>query len=403
MTQYAYKARAIDGTSVGGRREAENVQELSRRLRAEGFHLVEAREKRTGPKRLARCPKASIQDLLLFTFNLRTMLEAGLPLLTALADLEEETKSPSVRRVIRQIGETIAGGSTLAHALERNPGVFPSSYRAMVAAGESSGRLVEALDRLHSLLEWRQELRSQLRQLTTYPIVVLIALFGLGILALVWVIPRFESILIMAGGSLPLPTRILVAASTGLREDWPWAILFCIGVIVGTFLLRRVRSFRLVSDRVSLRLPIVGPLIAVSSYSQVVHFLGAGIDSGLGLPESLELTAAVVENRALKQAIDKVRHQVIGGASLGESFKSAGVFPPFVQRMVTIGENSGSLVETLRRAQIVYDRELPAALKRFAAAFQPAVTLVMGGALLFMILAILLPLYRIYDSLGGAT
>lgn len=403
MALFAYKARRGDGTAVRGNREAEGAAALARRLRTEGLVLVEARpSKGRSPRRLRGRSPLSPQELLLFTFNLRTLLEAGLPLLVGFEDLEKQARRPAVRRVFREIAESIAGGSSLADALGRHRETFPAVYRAMVAAGESSGRLPEALDRLHSLLDWRMEVGKQIRNLLAYPIIVLTALLGLAVLALVWVLPRFMGILEMVGGTLPAPTRALLWMSEALRTGWPFLGAIAVGLPVAVVLLRRIRSVRRATDGALLRAPVVGPLVSVSACSQVVHFMSAGIDAGIGLPECLALTAEVGGNEAIRTAVLKVRHQVMSGESLGGAFEAAGIFPPFVRRMVAIGESSGALVETLRRAQIVYDRELPQALRRFSAGLQPMLTAAMGGGLLFLILAILLPLYRVYENLGGA-
>ncbi len=402
MTQFAYKARAHDGSPVRGYREADDSIDLSRRLRAEGLFLVEAGPVRAPLLQRFRGRGLSPSELMMFTFHLRTLLEAGVPLLAGLGDLEGHTRKASTRRIIREVGESISGGSSLAQALDRHPRAFPTPYRGMVRAGESTGRLVESLERVLALLEWRQELKGQIRQLTTYPIIVFSALIGLAVLALVWVIPRFEAILTAVEGKMPLPTRILLGLSSLLLNHWPYLVAALAAAVAAWIILRRIAVTRLFTDAAVLKIPFIGRLTLVTGMSQIVHFLAAGIDTGLGLPDSLDMAAGSIENRSLRGSVLRVQHLVIGGESLAGAMEKAGGFPSLVRRMVAIGESSGSLVETLRRAETVYDRELPAAIKRFAAAFEPAITLVMGGALLFLLLSVLLPLYRIYETMGGA-
>jgi type II secretory pathway component PulF len=403
MPQFAYRARSADGSAVQGQREAEDQRELSRCLRREGIFLVEVRPAGSSGQHLRRLRgRLSRQDLIFFTFHLRTYLEAGLPILGALEDLEQQVRRASARRVVREIRESISGGSTLTQALECQEGSFPPTYIGMIRAGESTGRLVECLDRILSLLEWREDLRKQLRQLATYPAIVLLALLGLGILAIEWLIPKFAGILGELNTALPLPTRILLGFAGSARAGWLWIAVGLPVLALSWFALRRIRRFRLATDRAVLSIPGLGRFVSIAAFAQVVHFLGAGMDTGMGLPESLELTAEVVDNRSISASILRVRHMVMGGETLTNAVARAGGFPLLVQRMIAIGESSGTLTETLRRAQAAYDRDLSAAIKRLASYVEPATTILMGGIVAFLLLSVLLPVYRVYESIGGA-
>lgn len=416
MPEYAFRARTAEGEARKGTRAAESPADLVRLLRADGLVLVDSRPAGAagrfplgadapGAARTARSAsggsvRLAPAEVLLLTFHLRTMLEAGFPLLVGLNDLETHARGRNTKRIVRGLADSISGGSTFADALDRYPGVFSNAYRGMVRAGESTGRLVEALDEVHGWLEWRMETLRQVRQILTYPAIVAASLVGLGVLMLVWVLPQFRALLEGLSIELPLPTRILVGISSFMTGAWMYIAAACVALVVAWILIRRIPSTRIASDRILLRIPVIGPVLEASAFAQVVHFIGSGVDAGLGLPETLEITAGLVENRALRASILRSRNLVIGGASLSDSIDTS-LFPHLVQRMIAMGENTGSLADTMRRSRIVFDRELQRMIKRITSLMEPVMTLCLGAALLFMLLSILLPLYQIYENAGG--
>jgi type IV pilus assembly protein PilC len=398
MARHAYKARDEQGRLVRGELEAPDPAELRETLRLRNLFLVDARE-----IPLRRGGSVSRDELILFTFHLQAVFASGIPLIVGLNDLAQQTGSRRFQRVVEDVRDAISQGATMRQALGRHPRAFPASYVHMVEAGEMSGQIDEILGRLVHLLEWSAELRNQLRQLLTYPAVVCTAMLGLVILLLTFVLPRFSEILETLSVGLPWPTRLLMAMSRGCQKYWPFllaggAVLAAISVI-----LLRTPSTRRRLDALALRLPVVGPLNRASVGSQIAHFLGGFAEAGVPIDQGLTLLAGVVSNRHASRRIEQVRNRVLGGDTLTQAFAGAAILPPLVHRMLAIGEETGQIPRALRRAEEYYDRDIPRRVKRLMDLMGPALTVVLGAILLFVLSSVLLPLYRAYSAIGGGT
>ncbi|MCA9753363.1 MAG: type II secretion system F family protein [Gemmatimonadetes bacterium] len=399
MPTFAFTARNGAGQVVQGSRAANDVSALRRLLADEGVLLVRSREaKKAGAVGSLR--PLPVRELIVFTFHMQNVLDAGVPILSGLTDLREETRHPALRAVIADVIDRLNGGETFAQALAHHPTIFDQHYVSMVDAGEQSGRLPYVMERLVQLLEWREELRRSIRDMTTYPIVVLVALVGLVALVLGFVFPRFMEVFQRIDFELPWPTRVLIGASD-FMQSWWWAVgLGVIAAWIGLTLLRRVDSVRLRLDTALLRAPIVGPVVSMVNFGQVAKALASFLDAGIALPRALELISRMVGNRRAGRSVDEARTSILAGETLTEGFRAAGLFPPLVLRMVRMGEQSGRLVEALGKVGAIYDREVPVRTKRLLDALSPILTGVMGGILLFVILSVLLPLYRMYQEIG---
>jgi len=397
---HAYKARDAEGRLERGCAEADGAAQLRESLRARGLYLVEAKPL-AAAGRGRGCARASREELILFSFHLQTVIGSGIPLLVGLGDLADQTPNRRFRAVVEDVRDAIRQGATLRQALGRHPGVFSASYVNMVEAGEASGRLDEILGRLVRLLEWSAELRSQIRQLLTYPAIVSAAMAGLVVLMLTYVLPRFSEVLESLNVALPWPTRVLLGASQLFRQWWPLlaggaAALLLLGVALSRHGASRERL-----DRLALRLPAAGELVRAFVGSQIAHFLGAFTEAGVPIAQGLPLLAGVVSNRHVARRLEEVRRRVLAGGTLTEAFGDAAILPPLVFRMVAIGEETGQLPQALRKAEEFYDRELPRRVKRLTDLMAPAITVVMGAVLLFVLASVLLPLYRAYSAISG--
>jgi type IV pilus assembly protein PilC len=398
MARHAYKARDEQGRIARGELEAPGVVELREALRFRGLFLVEARE-----TALRRGGSVSRDELILFTFHLQAVFASGIPLIVGLNDLAQQTGSRRFRRVVEDVRDAISQGATMRQALSRHPRAFPPSYAHMVEAGEASGHIEEILGRLVHLLEWSADLRSQLRQLLTYPAIVSTAMLGLVILLLTFVLPRFSEILETLSVGLPWPTRMLMATSRGLQAYWPFLLGGCAGIVVLSVVLLRASSTRRWLDALALRLPVIGPLNRASVGSQIAHFLGGFAEAGVPIDQGLILLAGLVSNRHVSRRIEQVRNRVLSGETLTQAFAGASILPPLVYRMLAIGEETGQIPRALRRAEEYYDRDIPRRVKRLMDLMGPALTVVLGAILLFVLSSVLLPLYRAYAAIGGGT
>lgn len=398
MATLVYRARDDAGRLLRGQAEAQSPGELRSRLREQGLWLVEAKARtRRGTSRT----RVSRQELILFTFHLQTVVAGGIPLLTGLNDLIHETKSGHFRAVIEELRSQIEGGSTLAQALARFPRVFPASYVHMVEGGEASGSLDRTLERLVALLEWREELKAQIRQLVTYPIIVICFMLGLVGLMLGFVLPRFRGILESLQVELPWSTRFLLSASEFVRHQWILLLIAMAALVAVASTLPRLPRARLLLDAMNLRLPVLGRLQLALAASQIAHFLGAFIETGVPIGLGLELVSGIVDNRQVAAGVDRARGRVLSGETLAGAFRQVGILPPLVLRMLSIGEESGTLPESLKKAADYYDREIPRQVKQLFDLVAPVLTVVLGAGLLFTVLSVLLPIYRMYSAIGA--
>lgn len=398
MSRHAYRARDEQGRLARGEADVAGTDELRDQLRRRGLYLVEAKPVAAAARRGG---SASRDELILFSFHLQAVIASGIPLLVGLDDLARQTRSRAFREVVGDVRDAIHQGATLSQALERHPRAFPRPYVRMVEAAEASGRLDEILGRLVHLLEWTAELRGQIRQLLTYPAIVGTAMLGLIVLMLTYVLPRFTEILESLDVALPWPTRVLMGLSRGFLAWWPLVLAATAGAIAGGIALWRAPRTREVIDSLALRLPGVGGLNRALVGSQIAHFLGAFTEAGVPIAQGLSLLSGVVANRHVARRIDRVHDRVLGGQTLTQAFQEAAVLPPLVFRMLAIGEETGALPRALGKAEEFYDREIPRRVKKAIDLAGPALTVVLGAVLLFVLASVLLPLYRAYSAISG--
>jgi type IV pilus assembly protein PilC len=366
-------------------------------LHAQGLYLVDATPVRR--ETVGARARISRRELSLFTHNLHSIVAGGVPLLLGLGDIARQTPQRAFRRVLEDVISALNDGASLSAAFAGHPHVFPVDYTRMVAAGEESGRLDDVLERLVHLLDWHEEVRAQLRQLFTYPAIVLTALIGLVVLLVGWVVPRFRGIFDTLGVSLPLPTRVLLAVSDGFLQNWPLLVVVSVASAIAFFVMRRLPRVRAAMDALLLRLPVIGELRLSLVSSMVAHFLGAFIGSGVPVTQGLDLLAGMVGNSKIAAALREVRERILKGETLTRAFAAVQVFPPLVLRMIAIGEESGTLPQSLAKAEEYYNREIPRRVKRLVDLTGPALTILMGAILCVVLLAVLLPIYQLYNSL----
>jgi type IV pilus assembly protein PilC len=399
VATFVFAARDAQGRPLEGRRVASSESDLRRRLRGEGAFLVKAREARPGG-RSGPARRVNAKELILFTFNMQSLMDSGVPLLAGLDDLAEETGDAGFGAVIRDVRERLNGGETLAQALSAHPGIFDRQYVNLVHAGEQSGRLPQVFGRLLQLLEWKQDFRRKVRDLTTYPVIVLAALIGLVALVLGFVFPRFAVVFERVHFQLPWSTRLLMGLSDFLRAYWTVLVAGVAAIWTGAWALLRLEAVRYARDVAALRVPVVGGLLEMLCFSQIAQSFGSFLDSGIGVPHALEMIAATVPNRKIARAVRRARESILGGSTIAGAFRDSGVFPRLVLRMVRMGEQSGRLTDSLAKASRIYDREIPLRTQRVMDLMTPLLTAVMGALLLFVVLSVMTPLYKMYRDIG---
>ena len=396
------RGRERRGTLTAPSRELARSQLETRKLHVVRIAPSEAASApaRRGGTLLARPRRLRFKELTLFTRQLATISQVS-PLEEALRTIARQSEQEQVRSVVASVADGVVEGRRLADAMAREPKSFPPLYRAMVAAGESSGSLPEILERQSALLERQAAMRSKLVSALAYPTVL--ALVALAVVAalMIAVVPRVVEQFDNVGQQLPLLTRVVIALSSFLAAYW-WVLLLLLGLLAmgGAALLRQPQP-RLAFDRSLLRLPFVGRLLRDLHAARMARTLATMIESRLPLIEGLRLTAGTIHNRALRQATAGLVEAIRGGGSLSGALGRAGVFPPLLVYLAASGESAGRLEVMLARAADYLEREFDSFTATVLALLEPAIIVIMGAIVALIVLAILLPILQLQSLVGA--
>ena len=394
MPRFAFQARSTTGDSVSGIGFAADEQDLDRQLASADLLLIKARAVRA-----ARGRTSSNRTLVDFCYHMSVVVEAGIPLLRGLSDLAQGEHP--LRDTIGDVARKIESGAALSEALADFPEHFPPLILALIRAGEQSGNLDRVLRDLARYFEWRENLRRQIVSAVTYPSLVMVAVIGLCALLTTWVLPRFLQIFIELGVSLPPTTRAMLSMHQFLG-NWGWHLLgLCAALAIGGFPVIRSRRGRRVLDRVVLRTPLLGSLVLMIEMSRFSHNLGLLYGTGVAIVKALELIEEIAQNSVVSEMMGQARERIEKGGSLSDAFGRSALLPPLVARMISVGEASGRLDESLERASSYYDREVPAIISRLVALFNTGVLIFLGGTLVVVALSIFIPFYQMMGNLSA--
>lgn len=395
MARFAFEARNAGGDVVNGVETAMDERDLDRLLQARGLLLVKVDETRRRSR--GRANGRTMVDL---CHHLATILAAGIPLLDGLRDLQEDGRSP-IADQLEDVVSRVASGRSLSAAMESHSKLFPDLVRSLVAAGEEAGSLDVILRDLAGFLEWREDLQRQLKRAAIYPAIVVSGLVALVLLILLFVLPRFLVIFVELGVALPLPTRALLSLH-GFIDAWGVSLLVATGLLgIAGWGYVRTGSGRRRFDALLLRVPVLGPTARMIEMSRLSHNLGLLYASGIPITRCLDLVATIVQNRALRLVVTRARELIARGETLTAALGRGGEIPPMVMRMVSLGERSGRLDESLDHVARYYDREIPAAIDRALALVNTGVVVVLGATLGLVALAVFVPMYEMMGSLNG--
>ncbi|MBI5904073.1 MAG: type II secretion system F family protein [Deltaproteobacteria bacterium] len=401
MARYEYNAVDDYGKKARGTMSAGDPGSLREALAAMGLHLVSSRPIADGGGSALLRKKVKRQDLIEFTYHMKTLIGAGVPLVSALSDVAEQATNLAFREVLRDVRRNVQSGTTLSGAFALHPEVFPEVFVSIMRSGEVTGNMDGVLDDLNRFLTWQEELGKTIRQATYYPATVVCMVGGLIVLLFTFVFPRFLSIFKGAAIDLPLPTRMVIAISEFFR-DYGLYLLGCLVLgIVGLKLYRRTEAGRLRIDGWKLRIPLVGEVIRAIEMSQFSHFTASLFRAGVEMTQALAVVEKVIGNRVIAAVVRDARDELIAGGGLSVALRKSGEFPPMVIRMVSAGESSGSLDDTLENVSKYYDREVPAIVKKTFAILEPAMTLILAVVVLGAALSFFLALYKMVGSMGA--
>jgi type IV pilus assembly protein PilC len=394
---YAYKARDGAGQIVTGEVSADNEALVIARLREMRLAPVEVTKKAAGMKREFHFgpEKVKLKDLAIFSRQFATMVNSGLPILRALAILSEQTESPILAKTLTAIRVEVEQGSSLSTAMGKYPRVFNNLYVAMIRAGETGGVLDSVLLRLADQIEKDVSLRGRIKSAMTYPVVVLCMVSFIMAAMLLFIVPQFKSIYSSLGGTLPLPTRILLALSNFVRTYW-WLMLL---IIIGTWQFfkrwKKTEKGREAVDRIKIKAPVFGPLFRKTALSRFASTLGTLLRSGVPILQALDITSETVNNRVISHAVMDVQSSVREGESIARPLSSHAVFPPMVVQMLAVGEETGAVDTMLEKVAEFYDEEVTAAVDSLTSLIEPLMIGIIGGMVGVAVIALYMPMFNI--------
>lgn len=403
MQNYAYKARDTYGKIVRGTMMADDEINLANKISNLGYFLVDQKiiseEKAADATR--KLSRMKPKELLNFTYQLATLLDAGVPLIEALRDLARDEPKENLQKIIDSLRYNVEAGSSLKDALSTQPSSFPTLYTSIVGAGENTGKLSICLNDLAVLLDWQMELGAKVKEAATYPIILFCVMLGVVAVLVLKTIPTFEPIFKELGASLPPPTQFVLDLSHFARKTWYIILGAGILLVIGYKFYGSNPKGRYWLDSLKLKLPLVGELLRKITLSRFCHTLSLTLRSGTNILTALDLASGVVGNSRIQRLVLKARDAVNVGEKLGTSFQVSGEFPPMVIRMIKVGEQSGDISQSLDKVNHFYDREVPATIKKMFAFFEPAMIVFMAVVVGGIAIAIFLPMFKMAEVIGG--
>jgi type IV pilus assembly protein PilC len=345
-------------------------------------------------------PKVKNKDIVIFTRQFSTMIDAGLPLVQGLNILAEQNPNPTFKNILRQLTKDVEGGSTLAEAMKKHPKVFDNLFVNLIAAGEVGGILDTILQRLATFIEKAEELKSRIKGALTYPIVVLAIAFIVIAVILIFVIPVFQDMFASFGSALPVPTQIVVNMSDFLKGNIHWVILAIIAFVFAFKQYANTKGGRKTIDTYSLKLPVFGDLLKKTAVARFTRTLGTMMSSGVPILDSLEIVAKTAGNVVIEEIIYDVRGSIAEGQTIAEPLSENDIFPGMVIQMISVGEATGALDTMLGKIADFYDKEVDTAVDALTSMLEPLLMLFLGGAIGGLVVAMYLPIFTMAGAVG---
>jgi type IV pilus assembly protein PilC len=345
-------------------------------------------------------PKVTKKDLVIFTRQFSTMIDAGLPLVQGLQILAEQAENPTFKAILKEINRDVEGGSTLAEAMRKHPAVFDNLFVNLVAAGEVGGILDTILRRLAGFIEKAEKLKSQIKGAMTYPIVVVAIAILVITVILVFVIPVFEDMFKGFGKALPVPTQIVVDTSRFMKGNFHYCLISVFAVVFAFKRYRNSTGGRKTTDSVFLKLPIFGDLLKKTAVARFTRTLGTMLASGVPILDALEIVAKTSGNVIIEEIIYEVRGSIAEGQTIAEPLSENDVFPGMVIQMISVGEATGALDTMLEKIADFYDDEVEAAVSALTSMLEPLLMLFLGGSIGGLVIAMYLPIFQMAAALG---
>ena len=404
MAAFVWEGKTKDGAFRNGVMEAKSAEEVMQKLRNQA--ITPSKVKKKGI--VIRMPKipgfggVGLKDLVVFTRQFSTMIDAGLPLVQCLEILGTQSENAALKDVLLSVKETVEGGSTFAEALKKHPKVFDDLYVNLVAAGEVGGILDTILNRLAVYIEKNMKLRKKVKGAMVYPICIVIVAIGVLMVLLYYVIPVFEKMFEDFGSkqSLPGATQSLIDLSRWMRDNWYVVVGIAVGVPLGVHFFKRWPKGRYLWDKAMLKLPIFGPLFRKVAVARFSRTLGTMVSSGVPILDALDIVARSAGNKVVEEGIHYAREKISEGKTMAEPLAESGVFPGMVVQMIAVGESTGALDQMLGKIADFYDEEVDVAVDALTSLMEPLMLVLLGGMVGYFLVAMYLPIFNLASVVG---
>ncbi len=403
MPIYIWQGVTPSGEKKKGEIEAKDERAAQVLLRRQRIRITKIKQK---PKDLLENvslfqPGVKTKDVVVFTRQLSTMIDAGLPLVQGLDALASQQENKTFKKILQEIKQDVESGSTFADALKKHPKIFDRLYCNMVQAGEMGGILDEVMARLASYMEKAEALKRRVKGAMMYPAIVLTIAIVVLTIILIFVIPVFQKMFAESGHALPVPTQIVINLSEFVKAYILYIIgaMFALAVAIKKF--HQTEKGARIIDRWVLKAPVFGPLLKKVSVAKFTRTLGTLLNSGVPIIESLNVAAGTAGNKIIEDAIFKVRASISEGKTIAHPLQESKIFPNMVVQMISVGETTGALDDMLNKIADFYDDEVDAAVDALTSAIEPLMIVFLGGTIGSIIIAMYLPIFQMAGAVGG--
>lgn len=397
MPNYSWEGKARSGRIMKGSIQASNIDAVYSYLNSQAITPIKVVESKEKKKKVS----VPTKDIVVFTRQFSTMIDAGLPLVQSLEILASQQENKAFKEVLFTVKADVEQGATLSDALKKHPSVFDELYSSLVAAGEMGGMLDTILNRLATYMEKTEKLKKRVKGAMTYPIVVIAIAVIVVAVILIFVIPVFQKMFADFGGELPAPTQFVINISNGVKK---YGIFIVIGIFLVIWVVKKYYATpkgRKKIDTLLLKAPVISDLIRKSAVARFTRTLGTMISSGVQLLHGLEIVAKTAGNKVIEEAILDARISISQGKTIAEPIGASGVFPSMVVRMIAVGEATGAMDTMLNKIADFYEEEVDAAVDALTSMLEPMLMVVLGSVLGGLIVSMYLPIFKLAGAAGG--
>ena len=399
MATFNYRAIDKTGLHAQGQIDALNEADLEIRLERMGLDLITFKSTEKSKSAFSK-NRVSNRDLVMFCFQLEQLTSAGVPILEGLNDLRESTANLYFQKVLGALAAEVEGGKMLSQAMAEHPDVFDEVFVNLVAAGEQTGQLSVVFDNLSNTLKWQDELFSQTKRLLAYPLFVLVVVLGAVTFLMVYLVPEMVKFISSLGQELPIQTKILIFISNAFVNYW-WLILslpLVIAAGIATWI-KQSADARYKFDYIKLKLPVTGEILNKIIMARFARYFALMYQTGIPILQAIKTCESIVGNKVVADALSRAHAQINAGDSMSESFQNAGLFPPLVVRMIKVGESTGALDKSLLNISYFYDRDVNELMQKMLKLLEPALTVILGLILAFIMVSVLGPVYDSFSKM----